>query len=198
MVVDTTVHDRSGLLLPQSPPPTDADINQAELIGIAMAGDWVKRSRLDVRSVRFWQRLHKEMFAEIWDWAGNWRHSQPNIGVPPQDIQPQLKRLQDDLAFWLSENSDMLPLEILARFHHRVVYIHPFVNGNGRWGRLVADALAIRQFELGTLNWAIDSENFRGPESPGREEYVATMKAGDKGDFRPLMAYLLALNPELA
>ena len=120
------------------------------------------------------------------------------IGLPRQDIQPQLKKLQDDLAFWLSENSDMLRLEILARFHHRVVYIHPFVNGNGRWGRLVADALAIRQFELGTLNWATDSENFRGPESPGREEYVATMKAGDKGDFRPLMAYLLALNPELA
>ncbi len=198
MVVDATVHDRSGLLLSQSPPPTDADINKAELIGIAMASDWVKRARLDVRTIKFWQRLHKEMFSEVWDWAGQWRHSQPNIGVPSQDIQPQLKKLQDDLAFWLSKDSDMQPLEILARFHHRVVFIHPFANGNGRWGRLVADALALRQFKLNSLTWASDSENFRGSEASGRKEYVATMKAGDKGDFAPLMAYLLALNPDLA
>lgn len=41
MVVDTTIHDRSGLLLGESPPPTDADINRAELVGIAAikAGD---------------------------------------------------------------------------------------------------------------------------------------------------------------
>ena len=100
MATDTTVQDRSGLLLSQFPPPTDKDINQAELLGIAAASEWVERARLDVTEVKFWQRLHKEMFGEVWDWAGKWRHNHPNIGVPPENIQPQLKQLRDDLAFF--------------------------------------------------------------------------------------------------
>ena len=196
MVVDATVHDRSGLLLSQSPPPSDEEINQAELIGIGMAADWIERSRMDVLTIRFCRRLHKEMFGDVWDWAGGFRQSQSNIGVPPQDIQPQLKKLQDDLAFWLCDQCDMKPLEVLARFHHRSVYIHPFANGNGRWGRLLSDALASRRFGLNALTWATGSDRLRDPGAPGRKKYVSAVKAADKGDFAPLMDYLLDLNPD--
>jgi len=198
MATDTTVQDRSGLLLSQSPPPTDKDINQAELLGIAAASEWVERARLDVTEVKFWQRLHKEMFREVWDWAGKWRHNHPNIGVPPENIQPQLKRLRDDLAFWLSERCDMGSLEILARFHHRVVFIHPFPDGNGRWGRVLTDALATRQFGLDALVWAVTSDDLRDRDSPQRKKYIAAVHAGDSGDIGPLMHYVVELNPELA
>lgn len=197
MATDTTVHERSGLLLSQSPPPTDKDINQAELLGIAAASEWVARARLDVTEVKFWQRLHKEMFGEVWDWAGKWRHNYPNIGVSPENIQPQLKRLRDDLAFWLSERCDMGLLEILARFHHRVVYIHPFPDGNGRWGRVLTDALATRQFGLDALVWAATSDDLRDLDSPQRKKYIAAVQAGDSGDIDPLMHYVVELNPEL-
>ena len=64
MTLDVTIHDHSGLLLSQSPVPTDAEINQHELLNIAEAIDWIDRSRLDVREVEFWRRLHKEMFGQ--------------------------------------------------------------------------------------------------------------------------------------
>ena len=197
MATDVTVHDRSGLLLSQSPSPTDAEINQAELVGIAAASDWIKKARLGVREVKFWQRLHKEMFGEIWGWAGTWRQHESNIGVPPHDIQPQLSNLHSDLVYWLSENCDILPLEILCRFHHRLVCIHPFPNGNGRWARLLTDALVARVFNLDPLIWAANADYLRDLESPERRKYVASIVAGDKGDFGPFMEYLQNLNPEL-
>ena len=195
---DVTVHDRSGLLLSSSPAPSDEDINQAELVGIVEATDWAKGARLDPREVKFWQRLHQQMFGQVWDWAGEWRQHEPNIGVPPHDIQPKMKILHDDLVFWLTDECEVTTLELLARFHHRLVYIHPFSNGNGRWGRLMTDVLALRGLGLSPLTWASGSDDLRDPESNERKKYIATIKAADKGEFEPLMEYLKDLNPELA
>ncbi len=197
MATDVTVHDRSGLLLSSSPELSDEDINQAELVGIVEATNWAKRSRLNSTEVKFWQRLHEQMFGQVWDWAGVWRQHAPNIGVPPHDIQPKMKILQDDLAFWLSDECDITVLELISRFHHRLVYIHPFSNGNGRWGRLMTDVLAIRELGLAPLTWAAGDDDLRDPESKERKIYVATIKAADTGDIEPLMVYLQHLNSEL-
>ena len=197
MAADVTVHDRSGLLLSSSPEPSDEDINQAELVGIVEATDWAKRARLNSKEVKFWQRLHKQMFGQVWDWAGVWRQHEPNIGVPPHEIQPKLKNLQDDLAFWLSDECDVTVLELISRFHHRLVYIHPFSNCNGRWGLLMTDVLAVRDLALSPLTWASGGDDLRDSDSVGRKEYVATIKAADTGDIEPLMDYLLHLNPKL-
>lgn len=197
MVRDITMHDRSGLLLSSSPDPSDEDINQAELVGIVEATDWAKRARLKSKEVEFWQRLHKQMFGQVWDWAGVWRQHEPNIGVPPHDIQPKLKKLQDDLAFWLSDECDMSVLELISRFHHRLVYIHPFSNGNGRWGRLMTDVLAVRDLGLSSLTWAAGNDDLRDPDSVERKIYIATIKAADTGNIEPLVEYLMHLDPKL-
>ena len=91
----------------------------------------------------------------------------------------------------------MTVVELVARFHHRLVYIHPFANGNGRWGRLMTNVLAVRELGLSPITWAEGGDDLRDPESEGRKKYVATIKAADKGDFTPLMTYLKALNAEL-
>ena len=188
--MDTTIHDRSGLLLGGSPPPTDADINRAELVGIGAARDWLKRTRMDVTQFAFWPRLHREMFGEVWGWAGEWRQAEKNIGVAPHQIQPELHKLEGDLRFWLREDSQMPPLEVLSRFHLRAVWIHPFNNGNGRWGRLVTDAIAVRRYKLNFLTWANAGNLLRDPDAPERKAYIAAIKAGDKGDINPLLAYI--------
>jgi hypothetical protein len=41
-----------------------------------------------------------------------------------------------DLSFW-HENKTFNAIEISARLHHRAVVIHPFLNGNGRWSRML-------------------------------------------------------------
>ena len=134
------------------------------------------------------------MFGQVWDWAGVWRQHAPNIGVPPHDIQSKMKTLQDDRAFWLSDECDITVLELISRFHHGLVYIHPFSNGNGRWGRLMTDVLAVRELGLASLTWAVGDDDLRGPESEERKKYVATIKAADTGGFNPLMAYLRPVN----
>lgn len=197
MANDVTVHDRSGLLLPSSPPPSDEEINQAELVGIASATEWITVARSDRKQVRFWQRLHGEMFGQVWSWAGEWRLHDSNIGIAPEEIQPQLRVLQENLAYWLSDECDMTTLELLARFHHRLVQIHPFANGNGRWARLTTDALANRELEIGFLTWASGNEDLRDLESDERKRYVAAIKAADKGNMELLTGYMSDLNPVL-
>ena len=48
----------------------------------------------------------------------------------------------DDTKFWIA-NSIFPADEIAIRFSHRLVFIHPFPNGNGRFSRLVGDLLAM-------------------------------------------------------
>ena len=78
-----------------------------------------------------------------------------------------------------------------------LVYIHPFANGNGRWGRLMTNVLAARELRLSPITWAEGAGDLRDPESEERKTYVAAIKAADEGDFMPLMTYLKALNAEL-
>ncbi|MEM7281340.1 MAG: mobile mystery protein B [Pseudomonadota bacterium] len=196
MTNDVTVHDHSGLLLGGSPTPTDIEINQAELLGISAAAKWMRRTRMDVCSVAFWRRLHEEMFKEVWSWAGQWRKEKKNIGVPPHQIQPCFRQLQEDLSYWLSPECDIGEIELLARTHHRAVWIHPFNNGNGRWSRLVADAVALRRLKKSALVWTNTNEDLRDPDSIERQNYISAIKAADNHDYESLIQYLADLNPE--
>ena len=49
----------------------------------------------------------------------------------------QVLALTEDLSCW--DQSGMCSLEQATRLHHRAVWIHPFMNGNGRWARLLAN-----------------------------------------------------------
>ena len=137
------------------------------------------------------------MFGEVWRWAGKWRQGTTNLGVAPHQIGTELHKLEGDLEFWLDRASDMPRLEVLTRFHHRAVWIHPFNNGNGRWSRLATDAVAVRRYKADYLIWANDTDTRRDPDAPERRAYVAAVQAGDIGNFDPLMAYLRTRNPEV-
>ncbi len=94
----------------------------------------------------FFLKLHKEMFADVWDWAGKIRTVELNFGVKAYQVSSELKKLADDLNFW-HENKSFDVIEIAARLHHRAVVIHPFLNGNGRWSRMLAN-IYLRQNSL--------------------------------------------------
>ena len=71
------------------------------------------------------------MFGDVWEWAGRYRTSETNIGVPPFQIETRLSEMLEDLKAW--GLSDMEMLQQSVYLHHRAVHIHPFLNGNGRW-----------------------------------------------------------------
>lgn len=121
-------------------------------------------------------QIHYDMFCDVWDWAGKIRRRGLNLGIEPYKIRPELQKLVGDYEYWISKKWD--PIEISARLHHRLVWIHPFPNGNGRWARFVAGLNTkqeINKFEA----WPIDQLSI---ESDFRKKYIDALKKADQGD----------------
>lgn len=136
--------------------------------------------------------MHKRLFGDVWAWAGEYRLTEKNIGIDPLQISVQLRSLLDDARFW-AEHRVYLPLEAAARFHHRMVKIHPFPNGNGRHARIAADILLEEIYEHPPIAWAggfdLQADNER------RNAYIAALRAADAGNLRPLFAFVGAEMP---
>jgi Fic-DOC domain mobile mystery protein B len=95
-----------------------------------------------------------------------------------------LRQLIDDVRYWV-EHGTYDPDEIALRFHHRLVAIHAFPNGNGRHARLAADALAT---ELGRPRFTWGSADL-AQAAATRRAYVRALQAADRHDMSPLLAF---------
>lgn len=164
---------------------TRSELNELETKGIADAEIWLLKNKKDILSETFIKTLHKKMFGNIWKWAGTFRTTERNIGVAPYEIQPKLRILLDDIKFWI-DNKTFSELEIAVRFHHRLVQIHPFPNGNGRISRIMAD-LIMRNFGLHDLDWG--SRNLT-EISELRTKYIFALQEADRGNYKPLINFI--------
>ncbi len=163
---------------------TQPELNEWENQNILHAEQWgFSRRRRDILSLGFVQELHRRMFDETWQWAGQFRRSDKNIGVAWEQISVEVRKLLDDVRFWLEASTYSIQ-ESAVRLHHRLVWIHPFVNGNGRHARLYAD-LVLYNHGLPRIDWGGGS----GPEGPARKQYIEAMRAADRGDYGPLLSY---------
>jgi Fic-DOC domain mobile mystery protein B len=163
---------------------TRAELNQAEQIGVADADRWAFARRRDVLSEDFIRALHRRMFAGVWRWAGEFRTTGRNIGVDTHAIGVRLRQKLGDVRYWI-EHETYKPDEIAVRFHHGLVAIHPFPNGNGRLSRMEADLLAVR---LGRPRFTWGSANLVEPAET-RRLYIQALRAADNHDHRPLIAF---------
>lgn len=132
--------------------------------------------------------LHRDMFSDVWDWAGRLRKTRTNVGVDPHKISTELKKLTDDFGYWVSEGADAI--QISAKLHHRLVWIHPFENGNGRQARILVN-LYLEAAAGTALKWPED-EMFI--ESRFRKKYIGALRAADGGDYGPLINIHSQLN----
>lgn len=137
-----------------------------------------------ILEVDFIQRIHYRMFKDVWKWAGQFRMSNKNIGVPFYEIRQQLQTLIDDCKFWVA-NKSYFPEEIAIRFKHRLVSIHLFPNGNGRHSRLMADILLSALDENQIFTWG--SATLKRGED--RIAYIKALKAADNGNIEPLIQF---------
>jgi Fic-DOC domain mobile mystery protein B len=129
--------------------------------------------------------LHEKMFEQVWRWSGQFRRTEKNIGVPWLHIPTALFNLCEDVKSQLEYQSYPLD-ECAARFHHRLVQIHPFPNGNGRHARLAADIFLTSQ-ELPVFSWG--EEKLEDIVSV-RTRYIDALKAADRGDISPLLTFV--------
>lgn len=142
------------------------------------------RKPVDVLSETFLYDLHRRMFDAVWTWAGKVRLTDTKIGIDKHLVRTEVRKLVDDAHYWLDEG--IYPGEELAiRFHHRLVSIHPFPNGNGRHARLMAD-LIVQQLGLEPFSWGGTSLN---PTSALRSAYIKALWAADAGNLDPLMEF---------
>lgn len=168
---------------------TRGQLDHLEQANIQEGLVWLRRYKeKDFLNEGFVRELHKQLFGGVWAWAGTFRKTEKNIGVDPLQIGVQLRLLLDDTRFWI-DNGTYGPLESAVRFHHRLVYIHLFANGNGRHARIMADAMLTKILQQKPVDWAggydLQAMNER------REQYIQALRSADGGDIGPLMRFVL-------
>jgi len=165
---------------------THGQLNEWEMRNILDGERWAfGRRHKDLLSSEFARRLHKRMFGESWRWAGTYRATEKNIGVDPAQIAPMLKDLCADAEAQLKYRSYSLD-ELAARFHHRLVWIHPFPNGNGRFSRTMTDLLLVAN-DAARFTWGAGNLI---SESDTRQRYLDALRAADAKDYGPLLAFV--------
>lgn len=125
-------------------------------------------------------QLHREMFGDVWSWAGQIRDRPLTLGSDPGHIGEHLAQLCDDIRGREPYMRDVLEQAVLI--HHRAVQIHPFRNGNGRWSRMLSN-IWLRIHGRPLVEWPSDIV----AESPVRSEYLTCLHAADAHDIRPLL-----------
>lgn len=178
--------ERRGLL--QTWITDRADLNKAEEQNILAGAAWARRRRgrnpVDLLSDEYAKALHKQMFGDVWSWAGKYRERESNIGIRPHLISTEVPALFNDTRYWV-EHKTFDPDELAIRVHHRLVAIHPFPNGNGRHTRLMADLL-VERLGRQAFTWGRGSLT---EVSQLRASYITALRAADNHDIQSLLNF---------
>ena len=184
----TPIEDISDLI--PSHITTRPELNEWEAANILKAVkkylSWKKNIIFDVAWLK---QLHKEMFDETWKWAGMFRQLNLNFGADWFTIPENVKNLVDDIAYWKKGASKFSIFEQGVRIHHRLVKIHPFVNGNGRHARLASDVFLYSNGHK-LPNWP---NNDLIEKSDIRKRYIEALKEADRGSYKQLEEFTASL-----
>lgn len=195
-------HDELSALLPDvvdllGAPITRADIYDVEQGLQDLVFDEFMPSAVDgslpldeLLTDHFVRNLHTRLFAPIWQWGGRQRQLELNIGVAPEQIAVELRGMLDTIAWRWTNTDDWPPRQLGIVTHAETVRIHPFVDGNGRTTRLLADlvfAAAQDPTEL-QYDWELD-----------KSSYIALLRAFDiHRDATDLTAFIAVERIETA
>lgn len=166
---------------------TQGDLNEFEYSNIALAQAWAldpeRIAKADILNASYLIELHRRMFDSTWRWAGKFRTTPKTISVEPHTIANDLAGLIGDAKYWIDHGAHPAD-EIALRFHHRLVFIHPFTNGNGRHARLAADIFALK---LGRPSFPWGSNT--GQPSAVRQAYLESLRRADQQDYTALFSF---------
>ncbi len=166
---------------------TKGELDALELENISRAFAWIQTINADeILNTDFICRFHKKMFGDVWKWAGKYRKTEKNIGIRHVDIPVEVHNLCDEAAGWIEFNS-YPPDEFAVRFHHRLVFIHPFSNGNGRHARLMADLILEKIFNKEPFSWGKVNLAKTGNV---RAVYIEALKKADDHDYNQLLKFV--------
>jgi Fic-DOC domain mobile mystery protein B len=184
---ETPLDDISGLKIKGITTRSKLDEAEAENILEAFLKYTLSIEQLD--SIKFdtlfLQQLHRDMFGNVWSWAGEFRTTQTSIGIKAINIRQALYQLMDDLAFW---ESSWDYKDTATKLHYSLVKIHPFLNGNGRCARLFTD-LWLLSIGKNMLEWGDKDINMI---NSSRTEYILSLQEADNGNYEYLKNFMFA------
>ncbi len=178
--------EKEGLLIPTI--SIRAELDEFEQLNIEDAMQWVLSRPFKTKTIiteAFVKRLHKQMYGNVWEWAGSFRKTDKNLGIDKWQISTALKTLSDDTLFWI-EHETFTPDEIAIRFKHRIVSIHCFPNGNGRHSRLMADVIVNKIYKLPVFSWGAGN---LVKQSDTRIIYLNALRDADKNNYKSLLLF---------
>jgi Fic-DOC domain mobile mystery protein B len=165
---------------------TRGQLNEWEQANIVRAALWAETgNRQSVLSVDFAVSLHRRMFDQTWEWAGTYRRSHKSIGMDWLQVPVTLRELMTDTQYRIDHSIHSAD-EVGVRFHHHLVQIHPFPNGNGRHARLMTDLLLDM---LGAQRFSWGRSKLR-QDDDARRNYIAALRSADNGVFYPLIDFV--------
>lgn len=143
----------------------------------------VEKGKRHTISERLIRSLHELIMQDTdKEWAGTYRNANVMISgadhTPPDALEvPQQMR---ELANWIKDNRKKLHIiESTSLLHHKLAFIHPFFDGNGRTARIIMNLLLMQSgFPL-----VIILKN-------DRKKYYDVLDKADKGDYNPLVRFI--------
>jgi len=143
----------------------------------------VENGKNNTVSENFIRSLNQIVMRDIdREWVGRYRNSAELIGGAdhtPQDAL-DIPKLMRELVTWIGKNHKSLhSVELASILHHKLVYIHPFFDGNGRTSRLAMNIILMQSgFPL-----AIVLKN-------DRKRYYRTLALADKGNYASFVNFV--------
>jgi len=168
---------------------TRSELDEFEQKNIERAIEWTLRNNFKLERIlteQFVKEVHRQMFNQVWKWAGEFRRSGKNIGIDWTQIPTSLNQLLGNCNFWI-QNHTFPQDEIAIRFSHGLVQIYLFPNGNGRHSRLCGDILVSKVFNRKVFTWGGNSE--LSPAGATRRKYIEAIRKADQGDYEDLLRF---------
>lgn len=141
----------------------------------------------DLLNDHFARDLHRRLYAPVWEWGGRQRSRETNIGIAPEHIAVEMRNALDDLSYQWEHQTGIDARTLGIATHAALVRIHPFVDGNGRVTRLLADLVYL----AGQTGWepihAYDWEIDRSAYIRLLGEYDMTRKPSALAEFIPVI-----------
>ncbi len=129
------------------------------------------------------RQLHALVLTKIDDEnAGQYRSVPVRIVGAAHEPPPswELPAQMNDWAAWVQAQEDaMEPVTLAALAHHKLVAIHPFIDGNGRTARLIMNLILLR---AGYPPAIIARVN--------RQQYYRVLAQADSGNSEPLVNFV--------
>ena len=145
--------------------------------------DLVENGKHHTMSEHLIRSMHQLIMQETdKEWAGVYRNANVIISgadyIPPDALEVAHKMKQ--LIDWVKGNkSNLHIIELAALLHHKLIFIHPFFDGNGRTSRIIMNLLLMQYgFPLGIIL------------KNDRKKYYNVLSQADKINYKPLVQFI--------